>query len=346
MKILNIIILIFALQVAYSQDITSVFVDTENKSNNFFDNSELHKLEIKDLTVDGEVKNPGLIDLSKLPLREIIVKETLLKDNEAFFIGAYRYIGYSLVDILNFYKIEKINADVFPPYTDLYVEIENEKGEKVVVSWGELYYTNQMHNILIAVAVARIVPEKSKDMWVLPTEAKLIVGSDLITERNISNPVKITVKTFVNDQIEIVKGKSPLFSPEAEIIVNGKLEIKYYKNSDFSKSKTLHTIFYGKGRGLHSTEPFTGLSLKDILKDASKFDKKNIQQSIVAVIADDGYCTVYSYSELCNRNDQQEVLLVCYPEATDNGIFRLYPSCDFFSDRAIKGIRKIILKNE
>jgi hypothetical protein len=34
-------------------------------------------------------------------------------------------------------------------------------------------------------------------------------------------------------------------------------------------------------------------------------------------------------------------MLMCYPEAKDNGIFRVFPSSDFFSDRAIKGITGI-----
>ena len=124
---------------------------------------------------------------------------------------------------------------------------------------------------------------------------------------------------------------------------NGKVLHVYSEDSDYSKSQEVHTIFYGKGRGLHSTKPFTGLSMKDVLKDFVDFGTNNLQQCLIVVIADDGYRTVFTYSELCNRNDQANTLLVRDSELKDNGIFRLFPACDFFSDRAIKGIDRIFI---
>ncbi|MDZ7743876.1 MAG: hypothetical protein U5Q03_19620 [Bacteroidota bacterium] len=71
--------------------------------------------------------------------------------------------------------------------------MENTEGEKVILSWGELYYPIHHHEIMIATQVRRIVPSKTKDLWPMPQETKLVVASDLITERNISNPVKIRI---------------------------------------------------------------------------------------------------------------------------------------------------------
>ena len=100
-------------------------------------------------------------------------------------------------------------------------------------------------------------------------------------------------------------------------------------------------IFYGRGRGIHSTEPFTGVMLKNVLGKYVDFNKKNIQQGIFVVVAEDGYRSVYTFSEVMNRNDQSEILLICNPDVKDNGIFRTFPACDFFSDRAVKGINAI-----
>ncbi len=66
--------------------------------------------------------------------------------------------------------------------------------------------------------------------------------------------------------------------------------------------------------------------------------QKAIREGTFVIAADDVYRSVFTYSEICNRNDQADVLLVCRPELVDNGIFRVFPSCDFFSDRAVKGI--------
>ena len=75
------------------------------------------------------------MDFSKLPIRSVIVKETSLNpDGTNNFVGAYRYDGYSLFDILNTVKLQKKNAEEFPPIIDLYVEISNDKGEKVILS--------------------------------------------------------------------------------------------------------------------------------------------------------------------------------------------------------------------
>ncbi len=342
--ILFCVALFFTMSFCVAQN-SNINVDTENKTNSFFDDTEIVNLPYSKLTVCGEVSNPGDVDFNKLQIRELVVKETVLENGEDKFVGAFRYVGYSLSDILNPFIINKANAEAFPPLIDLYVEIENDNGEKVVLSWGEIYYANRLNEIIFATGVARIIPDKSKEMWDLPQTSKLIVGNDLITARNISNPVKITVKSWANDDIAIIKGKKPLYSPEADVYNAGQLVKTINQESDFSKSKTLHTIFYGKGRGLHSTKPFTGLSMAGVLSDAADFNSVNLQKCLVTVVADDGYRTVYSYSELCNRNDQSEVLLICNPELTDNGIFRLFPSCDFFSDRAIKGISRIYLAN-
>jgi hypothetical protein len=42
-----------------------------------------------------------------------------------------------------------------------------------------------------------------------------------------------------------------------------------------------------------------------------------------------------------NRSDQAEVLMVPSPAGQDGGKFRIFPSCDFFSDRAVKALSEI-----
>jgi hypothetical protein len=317
--------------------------DAENKTNSFFDNAEVTNLLVSEIEVTGEVDNSGRADLSKLPLREIIVKEIISEDGKDKFIGAYRYVGYSLADIISPFVANKINAKEFPPQTDLYVEIENSKGEKVCVSWGEIYYANGLNDVIIATAVARIIPDKTKDMWELPVESKLIIGNDLYTYRNISNPVKITVKSYSNPDIEIIKGKDPLFSDKIDVYSNGELISTIDSNYDFSKTKTVHTIFYGKGRGLHTTNPYTGVDLKDVILSLPDIIFDELKNALIVVVADDGYRTVYTFSEIANRNDQSSVLLLCDKELKNDGIFRVYPSCDFFSDRSIKGVDRIYI---
>jgi hypothetical protein len=317
--------------------------DNSTKSyptNNFFDNSETTDLTPVSIEIAGEVSNPGKADLSQLNYHSVIVKETVLNDDGSeIFIGAYRYDGYALSEIIDPFILNKSNAEEFPPLIDLFVEIENDKGEKVVLSWGEIYYANHLHEIIIAKRVMRIVPEKTKDMWPLPIENKLIIGSDLITERNINNPSKITIKTYPKEMV-IEKGKYPLTSSTVEFSIEG-VNVETFTELPKNHPTTwLHTIFYGKGRGLHSTKPFQGMNCKDYFLNTIPLSKEAIQKGIFVFGAEDGYRVVFTYSEICNRNDQQYSILM-YQNNSDKGNFRIFPSCDFFSDRAVKGITNI-----
>ena len=320
--------------------IQAIEADTVDATNNFYDNAETYSLQTFGLEVGGEITNPGEVDFSVLPLHSIIVKETILDGDGDTFTGAFRYDGYSLYDILNKCHLDKKNANEFKPIIDLFVEIENDKGEKVVISWGEIFYPNHLHEIIIATKVMRIVPSKTNELWELPLESKVVVSSDLITERNISRPSKISIKSYKKD-LKVEKGKDPLFSPKIDVYFENKIVETLFENPTNIPEESLHTIFYGRGRGIHSTQPFTGVKLKNYFEGKTKRTRKALREGIFVIAADDGYRCVFTYSELCNRNDQAEVLLVCRPELTHDGIFRLFPSCDFFSDRAIKGINAI-----
>jgi hypothetical protein len=320
--------------------------DTSDLTNNFYDNAEDHLLRQVNLTVGGEVSNPGQINFQGLALHSVIVKETVLAETGDKFVGAYRYDGYSLLDILNQYQISKANQSEFPPIIDLYVEVENANGEKVNISWGEIYYPNHLHEIIISTKVMRIVPSKTKDLWPLPVESKLICASDLVTERNISSPSKIGVKSYPKSFVT-VKGMSPVFSPDLKIYSNDELLATLKEIPSGLQKETYHTIFYGRGRGIHSTTPFEGFMLKEILRVyMPSVSRQLMQTGMILVAAKDGYRGVFSYSEVMNRNDQSELLIVFAPEESDGGVFRLFPAGDFFSDRAIKAVESIYIEAE
>jgi hypothetical protein len=330
-------------QVSEKQYIAGVhLIDSTDMTNNFYDNTATFPLEVKELTIEGEIANPGKVDFSGLTKHSVIVKETLLDSAGGDkFVGAYRYDGYSLFDILNNRILKKVNSAEFNPIIDIYVEIENASGDKVVFSWGEIYYPNNLHRILIASGVSRIVPSKTKELWPLPEKSKLIAGSDLVTERNISDPVKITVKS-IHKSFPVVKGMSPMYSSDFRIF-DGEKELAKISSETESGAVTFNTIFYGRGKGIHSTSPFTGVMLKDVIVKNYPVDMPNLKTGILCLVGKDGYRCAVSYSELFNRNDQQEFLLVRTKPDEDGGLFRIFSAADFFSDRAIKSVSEIHL---
>jgi hypothetical protein len=317
-------------------------VDTADRTNNFYDNTETINLPVSDLVIEGEISNPGKVDFSGLPKHSVIVKETLLDSTGSDkFVGAYRYDGYSLFDILNSRIIKKSNAKEFNPIIDLYIEVENAGGERALFSWGEIYYPNNLHKILIASGVSRIVPSKTKDLWPVPASSRIVAGSDLITERNISGPVKITIKSFPKS-FRVTKGMSPMYSNEFKLF-NRAEQIGVLSPVKEEENITYNTIFYGRGKGIHSTSPFKGLLLKDIIGKYYPVSRINLQHGMMCLVGMDGYRCAVSYSELFNRNDQQEFLLVRTEKNEDGGQFRIFPASDFFSDRAIKSLTEVHL---
>ena len=316
--------------------------DTTDMTNNFYDNTETVNLPVNEIVIDGEISNPGIADLKSMPVHSVIVKETLLNSTGGDrFVGAYRYDGYSLFDILNERIIDKANKEEFDPIIDLYVEVTGKKGEKVVFSWGEIYYPNNLHRILIAGSVSRIVPSKTKELWPLPAVSKIVAANDLVTERNISEPVKITVRS-VRKSFKVVKGLSPMYSKNMTLFENGK-KTASISPSDEDENVTFYTIFYGRGKGIHSTSPFSGILLKEVLGDYYVSNRQNLREGIICISGEDGYRSALSFSELFNRNDQQEFLLVTTEPGEDGGLFRIFAAADFFSDRAIKSVKEIHL---
>lgn len=320
--------------------------DNTMHNNNFYDDTETVSLKGGDVEIAGEVENPGIVHLNSLTKHSVIVKEDLLKeDGKDVFVGAYRYDGYSLFDILTDRRINKKNKEEFASIIDLYIEIENDKGELVVVSWGEIFYPDNLHKIIIASDVSRIVPSKTKDLWPLPEKRKLVIGSDLFTERNISNPVKITVRSYARS-IPVNRDIDPLYSGEIRLLSHNEKAITLSEIPRDIQSETAHSIFYGRGRGIHSTQLFTGICLKELIRKYWTQNKIDLKTGLIAIIGIDGYRSVFSFSEIMNRNDQSEVLVVpCKTDEKEGGKFRLFPAADFFSDRAVKAISEIRLFN-
>jgi hypothetical protein len=307
-------------------------VDTADRTNDFFDNEPLMDLPMGELFVDGEVENPGKVDLSSLPVRSVIVKETFFDGDSSRFHGAYRFDGYSLYDILDRFIPDKANKEEFPPIIDLFVTVTSKTGERAVFSWGEIYYPVNRHQIIIANKVMLVVPSKTKDRWPVPTIAKVVAGPDLVTERNISDPVRITVGS-IPKSFEVDREKK--YAPSVEIILDEQHRQAITSLPPDLNRITYPTIFYGRGRGIHSITPFTGVMFKELVGNQIPITRTTLREGFFIAKGCDGYRAALTFSEVMNRNDQSEVLLVDVGQDTEGGRFRFFTSADYFSDRAV-----------
>lgn len=313
--------------------------DTCEATNNFYDDAKTKILGISSINVTGQVKNDTTIDLKNLPLRSVIVKETLLSSDSTKFIGAYRYDGYSLFDILNRVKIEK-KTKKFNPIIDLFVLVTNEHGDSVVFSWGEIFYPIHRHQIIVASRVMRIVPSKTKELWPLPSEPRIVAAADLLTERNISNPSKVEILVAPFKADESKKG-IPLHAENFVVKDHDKILTTINAFPSIPIKQTYPTVFYGRGRGIHGVREFHGPELHKVLSEFFKLSTKNIQKGYFIIAAPDDYHGVFTFSEVFNRNDQSSFLLTKKPKGADGRKFVIYPAPDFFSDRAIKAVDEI-----
>ncbi len=320
--------------------IFSVFVMTVSaqENNNFYDNTKTSLLKGPEICVDGEVQNPGLVDLGKLNIHSAIVRESVFRNGKGpEFTGAYRYDGYSIFDILENRYVKKKNRDVFDSVIDLIVVIENKKGDKAVLSWGEIYYPADLHKILIATSVSPILPTKTDEKWPVPEKTKLICGNDLVTVRNIEQPCKIMVITQPLD-LEINREISPFYSGKIDVYANGEKIDTVLDITNIQDKRTYPSIFYGRGRGFHGVRHFTGRLLRSLLIKHFDVNEKNLKTGYFYISAVDGYRITLSFSEVFNRNDNNDFLLIDEGEGREGGRFRIFPAPDFFSDRAVKAL--------
>jgi hypothetical protein len=311
------------------------------ENNDFYDNTPEKKLSgPQKIEIVGEVANPGFVDLGTLPRRSVIIREARLEKGAIAFIGSYRYDGCSLFDILKEKVVAKKNQAEFRSIIDLLVAVENAKGEKVILSWGEIYYPSALHRIIIADRVAPIIPSETKENWPLPDAMKLVCGNDLVSERNLGSPTRITVFSAPLS-FPGKKGRKPLYIPNFQVIRPGSKAVAIDPVELQGETRIYPAVFYGRGKGFHGIEYFNGRPLKDALKSFFILDSDTLRRGYLVAASIDGYRVALSCSELFNRNDQADFLLLDRGRDRDGGRYAIFPAADFFSDRALKAVSTI-----
>ncbi|MGE4414810.1 MAG: hypothetical protein AB7D08_05730 [Bacteroidales bacterium] len=316
----------------------------ESGSNNYFNRDEPHALDYNHkILVTGEVEQETYVNIRNLPWHSVTVKEAVPVEDSIAFSGAFRYDGYALSDILSSVKVDKWEKEKFYPPVDLYVEVWNEKGEFSVFSWGEIFYSADVYKVIIARSVSRVIPGKTKLMWDLPKESRLVSGFDHYSVRNISNPVKIVIKSLRGDFV--VDREPDYFRSDSLFVCKGADTLEVVDKSFLSEKNVVEqrTMFYGQSMGNKGEKIYKGVSLGELLSGMFVPTLDGLATSIVCVEATDGYRASFSLSELINRNDNREPLLMYGGDEAGRMGFSIFCNSDMFADRAIKSISKITI---
>lgn len=326
---------------AWIDGFSGASISSYPEGNSFFHEQDVIKLKKGNLYVGGEVNNPGNINFRKIYKREVVVKESIPIDDDLLFIGAFRYIGYSLFDILHHYIVDKLNADIFTPHVDLYIIISNEKDESVVFSWSEIFHTSIPHQIILAIGYAPIVPGK-KEVNYDPGETwKIVAASDFYALRNIENPTKIEVSSFNQKQYKIDRDIRINESSELNIAIENGNNYSITCFSEFVNS-SYPAVSYGMGMGYRKTDNYSGYTLQSIMQDYIDIsDTDRIKNGLVCFAGIDGYRAIYSFSEIFNRIDMVASIIAVSEVEQDIINYRNYLPTDFFIDRSVKSLQEI-----
>lgn len=191
----------------------------------------------------------------------------------------------------------------------------------------------------MAVKAAPIIPSLTKEVWPLPDSPRVVAADDLFSERTVDNPTKITVLSAPMS-FKVEKGKSPMNAPTFSLVSAGKTVALFKEPPTEGPFLTMPSVFYGRGKGFHGVTRFSGRPLRSALEKYLPPTAERLRHGCFIVASDDGYRVVFSYSELFNRTDNGEFLLLD-KQSEDGGRFTIYPSPDFFSDRAVKSVKEI-----
>lgn len=316
--------------------------DKDESTNSFFDDAAVKEYNLSTVYVGGEVAEPGEVDLTTLPLHSFPLKEVELKDNGKYkFVGSYFCLGYSLLDIVSVKTVKKVNEEEFRPYVDLYIIVENDKGDKAVFSWGEIFYSKDNFKVILTKKVNAINPSKMKMEWPLPDEPRIVCANDLSDQRFISNPTRIIVKSSTG---EFATGRrDDIFSADIKLITGGET----ISIADVDKSvgvRKLTHVGYGHGRGYKGVNDFEGYVFKDILNSKLHLPQEYLSKGYAIASAKDGYRVIYSISEILNRSDMNDVLLIDHGDSPSNGRYTIMAIPDFFVDRNVRSLEKFEIR--
>ena len=316
--------------------------------NSLFHQTDETELKVGNLTVEGEVKNPGNVKLRKLYKREVFYKQATMGDSgKVDFVGAYRYRGYLLFDLLNPFIVEKKNLEEFRPATDLYIVIENDKGENVTFSWNEIFFNPIAHQVIIATEVAQVKPYKIEVEYPTGKTWKVVAATDMFSYRELENPTRITIKSFDRKVYPIHRKPENPYSPSVNIVVDNIL-LKTIEAREQSPSDIVYkSVFFGLGMGYHDTPTFRGFPLRGEVMEYFAADAASwFRNGTVCVVGVDGYRAIFSMGELFNRIDQVEPILSIPDNSQKSGHYRLYSPMAFYADFSVRNLAELYFFRE
>jgi hypothetical protein len=303
------------------------------------------------LSISGLVNNPATYSVDELAkMQSVTVRINDIKKNGSFH-GVFYTQGVPLKNLLETAVVEKRGAAFNKPL-DLAILVRDKDGNKVALSWGEVFYRNPA-DVTIAFSTTPVMPHKTDCSGCHSADfskpvmdqlgrkvnlPKLVVANDFDADRSLEGVTSIEVVDL--GPKDAAKKKGELFSSRLLISETGKDAVMVADLSPLPNTSVSMNIV-GDGRGFHGRAVYGGVPLKELLSAAGIEPDLS---SVVAVSAPDGYRSLVSWGELALSPMGQRIIVadeVGGNPITKEGKFMLILPDDLAADREVKAVSKI-----
>jgi hypothetical protein len=312
-----------------------------------------------ELRVSGAVDQPlrlRLDDLRRLPRYAVQLSEV---HRDGSFHGTMRYRGASLRQVLELARLGK-SAGAFRKPTDLAIAVRDRRGRSVLLSWGEVFYSDPGRFIL-ATGWTPVRPHKACSRCHQPAEAQPRLEQ---LQRRVALPKLVPAGVIYGDRamepvaaIAVVEprpappaadgvadggghGRRRLYAPEVRLDGVGVAARTFDALPADVPRRELTAVRTGEGTGFHGLRHYSGVRLRALLEAAGfAFEP----QRAVVLSAPDGYQVLVSAGELF-APDGNRILLAdrCGGRPLEaGGRFQLVAAGDLHADRWLKAVARI-----
>jgi len=295
------------------------------------------------LTISGIVKNPQRLTLEDLGRLQTVTVQANEVDRQGRFHGVFQHRAVPLKTLLDMAHIQKEASDFAKP-VDVAIRVRDRQGRQVVLSWGEVYYSNPSE-VTIALSAAPVVPRHPDDKAQLATFQrrvglpKLLLTADFYTERYLEDVVSIEV---IDLHPDIRSDRSArLYSGSFRIdgAVGNALELK-----DLSRHPQIevHKKVFGGGRGFQGLHRYRGVPLVKLLEQAGV--QPDLDKAVL-VSAPDGYRALFAMGELFLSPEGRRIIVATAKNGENfkdpGGKFTVIVPDELTDDRDVQAVARI-----
>ncbi len=301
--------------------------------------------------ITGLVRQPLALSLDDLSRYQTVAIRYNDVGLDGTYRGAHLYRAVPLKYLLEQADIKKDGPE-FSKSVDLAIVVRGRKGEKAVLSWGEVMYRNA-GDAVIAFSVRPVMPSKTctschksageYEKWLTPMTRtvslpRLVMAGDYYGDRCVEGVSTIEV---VCPRASGKSRKGGDISSDS-ISVGGEGvkpmtidSLSAYRSSDVS-AKSI-----GDGKGYHGNVHYIGSYLVEICKAAGVMPGID---SVLVVTSPDGYQSLLSWGEVLLTAQGKNIMLADRIDAQPirkMGRFHLVVPDDLSADRWVKAVSGI-----